>query len=90
MRSRPTSWRWSTASRAGCGQPGGYVARSCSGSASATSRERPGRARCRRRQTQTILATARELLATAASLIESKGITLVGVALSNLDDEGAI
>ncbi len=41
-------------------------------------------------QTQTILATARELLATAASLIESKGITLVGVALSNLDDEGAI
>jgi len=42
-------WRWSTASRAGCGQPGGYVARSCSGSASATSRERPGRARFRRR-----------------------------------------
>jgi len=41
-------------------------------------------------QTQTILAAARGLLGTAASLIESKGITLVGVALSNLDDEGAI
>ncbi|MBA3420414.1 MAG: DNA polymerase IV [Thermoleophilaceae bacterium] len=38
-------------------------------------------------QTQTILTAAKGLLATAASLIESKGITLVGVALSNLDDE---
>jgi DNA polymerase IV len=41
-------------------------------------------------QTQTILATARELLVTAMPLIERRGITLVGVALSNLADDGAI
>jgi DNA polymerase-4 len=41
-------------------------------------------------QTQTILATARGLLATAMPMIESQGITLVGVALGNLGDEGAI
>ncbi len=41
-------------------------------------------------QTQTILATARGLLATAMPMIESQGITLLGVALSNLADDGAI
>jgi DNA polymerase-4 len=41
-------------------------------------------------QTQTILATARGLLAAAMPMIESQGITLVGVALGNLGDEGAI
>ena len=41
-------------------------------------------------QTQTILATARELLATAMPVIQSRGITLVGVALANLEDERAI
>jgi DNA polymerase-4 len=41
-------------------------------------------------ETQTILATARGLLATAMPTIESRGVTLVGVALGNLDDEGAI
>ena len=41
-------------------------------------------------QTQTILATARGLLATAMPVIESQGITLVGVALGNLEDDGAI
>ena len=41
-------------------------------------------------QTQTILATARELLAAAMSLIESRGITLIGVAFANLEDEGAV
>ncbi|MEA2387215.1 MAG: polymerase [Thermoleophilaceae bacterium] len=41
-------------------------------------------------QTQTILATARGLLAAAAPLIESRGLTLVGVALQNLDDDGAV
>jgi DNA polymerase IV len=40
-------------------------------------------------QTQTILATARGLLATAMPIIESQGITLVGVALCNLEDDGA-
>ena len=40
-------------------------------------------------QTQTILATARELLTTAGPLIERQGLTLVGVAVANLDDGGA-
>jgi DNA polymerase-4 len=40
-------------------------------------------------RTPTILAVARQLLADARPLIEERGITLVGVALSNLDD-GAI
>jgi DNA polymerase-4 len=41
-------------------------------------------------QTQTILATARELLAAAMPMIERQGITLVGVSLSNLTDDGAV
>ncbi|HEY1594832.1 MAG TPA: DNA polymerase IV [Thermoleophilaceae bacterium] len=41
-------------------------------------------------RTQTILATARGLLATAMPMIESQGITLLGVALGNLDDDDAI
>ncbi len=40
--------------------------------------------------TQTMLSTARELLATAMPMIERDGITLVGIALTNLDDDGAI
>jgi DNA polymerase IV len=40
--------------------------------------------------TQTILATARGLLAAAMPMIERQGITLLGVALSNLDDDGGI
>jgi DNA polymerase IV len=41
-------------------------------------------------QTQTILATARGLLATALPMIETRGITLLGVALANLEDDNAI
>jgi DNA polymerase IV len=41
-------------------------------------------------QTQTILATARKLLAAAMPLIERQGLTLIGVALGNLDDDGAV
>ena len=40
--------------------------------------------------TQTILATARGLLATALPMIQRQGITLVGVTLSNLGDDSAI
>jgi DNA polymerase-4 len=40
--------------------------------------------------TQTILVTARELLVTAMPLIERQGITLVGVALGNLEDDDAV
>jgi DNA polymerase-4 len=39
--------------------------------------------------TQAVLSAARELLAAAAPMIETRGLTLVGVALANLDDEGA-
>src|SRR2546425_9473219 len=38
-------------------------------------------------QTETILATVRALLATATPMIERQGITLVGVAVGNLDDD---
>jgi DNA polymerase IV len=38
-------------------------------------------------QTQTILATARDLLATARPMIERQGISLLGVALGNLEDD---
>ena len=40
--------------------------------------------------TQPILTAARELLVAATSLIERRGITLVGVAVSNLEDDRAI
>ena len=40
--------------------------------------------------TQTVLATARWLLATARPLIESRGLTLVGLAVANLDDDSAL
>jgi len=39
-------------------------------------------------QTEPLLAAARALLAAALPLIERRGITLVGVALSNLEDAG--
>jgi DNA polymerase-4 len=41
-------------------------------------------------RTQTILAVARQLLAAAMPMIERRGITLIGVTLSNLGDRGAI
>ena len=41
-------------------------------------------------QTETILAAAQELLAVAMPIVEQRGITLVGVAVANLDDDGAV
>jgi DNA polymerase IV len=41
-------------------------------------------------QTPVILAAARDLLAGAMALIERRGLTLLGVALSNLEDAGAV
>lgn len=41
-------------------------------------------------ETGAILATARELVATAMPMIESQGLTLVGLTLSNLGDERAV
>jgi DNA polymerase-4 len=41
-------------------------------------------------QTQTILVTVRELLATAMPTIERQGLTLVGVAVGNLDNDDAV
>jgi DNA polymerase-4 len=40
-------------------------------------------------QTRALLATARALLATAVPMIESRGLTLVGVALTGLEDDTA-
>jgi len=39
--------------------------------------------------TDTVLATARTLLGVAGPLVEARGLTLVGVAVGNLDDSGA-
>jgi DNA polymerase IV len=41
-------------------------------------------------QTRVILATARALLAAATPMIERRGLTLIAVALANLDDDGAV
>jgi DNA polymerase-4 len=41
-------------------------------------------------QTQTILTAARRLVTTATPMIENRGITLIGVTLTNLDNDGAI
>jgi DNA polymerase-4 len=41
-------------------------------------------------ETRAVLATARELLATATPMIERQGLTLVGVSVGNLDDDGAV
>ena len=41
-------------------------------------------------ETQTILGTARELFAAAEPTIERRGLTLIGVALGNLEDDGAV
>lgn len=40
--------------------------------------------------TQTILDTGRELLATALPMIKLRGVTLIGVAVGNLDDDGFV
>ena len=40
--------------------------------------------------TDTILATARGLLAAATPTIERRGLTLVGVAVANLEDDDAV
>ncbi|HEX7746354.1 MAG TPA: DNA polymerase IV [Micromonosporaceae bacterium] len=40
--------------------------------------------------TQTILDTARRLVAAATPLIEQRGLTLVGIAVGNLDSRGAV
>ena len=41
-------------------------------------------------QTETILRAVRELLATATPTIERRGLTLVGISVANLDDDGAV
>jgi DNA polymerase-4 len=41
-------------------------------------------------ESQAILAALRELLGAATPLIERQGLTLVGVTVSNLDDEGTV
>lgn len=41
-------------------------------------------------ETQVILDTARGLLAAATPMIEKQGLTLVGLSLANLVDEGAV
>jgi len=40
--------------------------------------------------TPTVLAAARSLLVAARPMIEARGLTLIGVAVANLDDDGAV
>ena len=40
--------------------------------------------------TETVLSTVRDLVAKAQPLIDRRGITLVGIAVGNLDDDGAV
>jgi DNA polymerase-4 len=41
-------------------------------------------------QTQTILQTANRLLRASRPIIERRGLTLIGIALANLSDRGAV
>jgi DNA polymerase-4 len=41
-------------------------------------------------ETQTVLTAARALLLTATPMIERQGLTLVGLSVANLDDDGAV
>jgi DNA polymerase-4 len=41
-------------------------------------------------ETEPVLAVARALLASAQPLVEERGLTLLGMAVGNLDDDGAI
>ena len=41
-------------------------------------------------RTETILATARGLLAAAAPMIQTRGLTLVGISVANLDDDATL
>ena len=83
---------WWTASHAGCGQRAASAAPSCSAlrfddfSRATRSHTLPHATA----QTQVILDTARALLATVMPMIEREGLTLVGVAVANLDNAATV
>ena len=82
----------STASRVACARLVSSVTPSCCASASTTSPAPRARARCPRRPpTPRRCATpARRLLDHAQSLVETRGLTLVGVSVTNLSDADAV
>ncbi|MDQ3469839.1 MAG: DNA polymerase IV, partial [Actinomycetota bacterium] len=41
-------------------------------------------------ETHLVLATARDLLADAAPLVEARGLTLIGVSVANLDEDAPV
>ena len=85
--------RSSTASRAGCAPRGASAAPSCCACASTTSRARPARTRCRdatARHADDPRDRARSCSRAPMPLIERRGLTLVGVAVANLDDDRAV
>ena len=81
-----SSPRSSIGSAAACATATGCAARSCCASATATSRRPPDRAPSASRPTapRVLLAVARGLLAAAQPEIAERGITLIGVSLSQL------
>ena len=71
---------------AGCGRPRACAGRSCCGCGSRTSRARRARTRCasRRRIRRRSCMTATGLLRASMPMIERRGLTLIGIALTNL------
>ena len=90
--SRPPWRRWWSGSPAECGRRGGPGARWFCACASTTSPGSRDRTRCpiRPPRRQAILLAARTLLSIARPMIERRGLTLVGVAVTNLDDGSAL
>ena len=88
--STPWSSPWSTASPAGCGPPGGRPHRRAPVALRRLLARRARTLSQATAQTQPILDAVRALLATAMPMIERQGLTLVGLAVGNLDDDDAI
>ena len=91
-RSTPRSWRSSTASRAGCGPPGGSGEPSSCGSASATSRGRRAVTRCRARRRRRSRFSRRRGRSSRRRSRRSRreGLTLVGISVANLETDDAV
>ena len=90
-RSTPSSSAWSTASPAGCGAAR-RVGRTVVLRLRFDDFSRATRSHTlafATAETQTILLTARQLLVTAAPMIQRQGLTLVGVAVANLQNDDA-
>ena len=78
--------------RGGCARPGGCAGRWSCGCASRTSRARRALTRCARRPSRphTLLADRARAAPASRPIIERRGLTLIGITLTNLTDVGAV